>query len=202
MQRELHQDCLGPIGVNLHSKYLLVSGYLRLSLILPSLPKPVRIDDIFVQMEQTFELQSMKDPSRTEKQVQMVPVMSLKGRKGVTGVYQPGEELSISEQFRLPDDGKIRPSTAERTKVGIRVSHRLAVCIHYTPLTDNPQNETKELKIAIPATFSSCCCIFEALQLPAYSRQGGKLVNLDKSAIAFCSECLVSLPSMSKPLFH
>lgn len=188
MQRELQQDVLGPMGVNLHSKYLLVSGYLSLNLIMPSFAQAVHIDDIYVEIEQTFELQSMTDPSRTEKQVQTIFVKSMKGKTGVPGAYQPGQELSVYEQFRLPDDGTIRPSTAERTKVGIRVSHKLAACVRYTPLENNPTREMKQIKIAIPATLTSCCCIFEALQLPAYSR---KAQQLDKSAIAFCSECLV-----------
>lgn len=190
MKREIQQDHLGPIGVNLHSKYLLVAGYLSLSLIMPSFAQAVHIEDIFVQIEQTFELQSMKDPSRTEKQYQTILVKSMKSKEGIPGAYQPGQELSVYEQFRLPDGGKIRPSTAARTQVGLRVSHKLAVCIHYTPVYNNPERETRKIKIAIPATFSSCCGIFEALQLPAYSRQAAQL---DKTAIAFCSECLVSL---------
>jgi len=112
MQREIHQDALGPVGVNLHSKYLLVAGYLRLTLILPSIATLVRIDDVFVQVEQTFELRSSKDPSASERHQQTIRLLSLAGRKGVTGVYQPGSVLSISEQFRVADDAKIRPSTA------------------------------------------------------------------------------------------
>ena len=191
MQREIHQDALGPVGVNLHSKYLLVAGYLRLTLILPSIATLVRIDDVFVQVEQTFELRSSKDPSASERHQQTIRLLSLAGRKGVTGVYQPGSVLSISEQFRVADDAKIRPSTADASKAGIRVKHRLALCIHYTPLTNNPTGETKELKIAVPATFSSCCCVFEALQLPAYAKKGKAFAQLDTTAVGWCSECLV-----------
>lgn len=201
MTQETQHTALGPVGVNLFSKYLLVAGFIRLALILPSFAEAVRIEDIKVQLEQTFDLQSHKQPSLTDKKHVIVPLWSAKSDPSTSGVmrnYIAGEELSLSHQFRLPDDNAIRPSTSENSATNIRVSHRLAVCLRFVPLENNPQMETKELKIAIAAILSSCCCLFEALQLPAYSRcdltkpDFGK--GLDLSAIGYCSECLVSCP--------
>lgn len=74
---------------------------------------------------------------------------------------------------------------------GIRISQRLAVAIHFTPLMNNPAKQTRELKIATDATLSSCWCMLELLQLPAYQRSRDES-ELDHSQIGYCAECLVS----------
>lgn len=77
------------------------------------------------------------------------------------------------------------------THQGIRVSQRLAVLIHFTPLLNNPTKQTRELKIATDAVLSSCLCMLEMLQLPAYKQSRDKN-ELDYSMIGYCAECLVS----------
>lgn len=115
MERELVHDVLGPVGVNLFSKYLLVAGYLRLGLVLPSINEPVSIDDVKVQLIQTFDLQSLKSPERRERKVVSVLLWNLRGKEAVC-TLKAGQEFEILRQFRLPDDDIIRPSTSENAK--------------------------------------------------------------------------------------
>ena len=197
MENESEHPILGPVGVTLTSKYLLVSGYLRLSLILPSFAQPVEINDVRVNLIQNFSLNSLKKPRPKTEDVKpvTVPLWSMRksARWEVDPVFETYEELTVMEQFRLPDDDKIRPSTADGSISGIRVSHELSVCIYYTPLRDNPERQKREKKLSTPATISSCCCIFDALQLPAYSSEGrADECLIDKDAITFCTGCLVS----------
>lgn len=173
-----------------------MAGYLRLDLVLPSIAAPVKLVDVQVQLLQTFKLQSLKDP-KIQEEIKPKPVVlwSMKDKEAL-GSFKPNQFFNVSRQFRLPDDDKIRPTTSENSQTGIRVSHRLAVVVHFQPLTKNPENELKELRIATDATVSSCCCMFEVLQLPVYSRHPD-IMNLDKNAIGYCGECLVSVFSFA-----
>lgn len=197
MESESHHPALGPIGVALTSKYLLVSGYLRLSLIMPSIAQPVLINDVRVILVQNFTLNHLHKPRSPSPDLQpTVNVLLWSMRKHSSWSSSPKldvyDELSLVEQFRLPDDEKIRPSTAEGARTGVRVQHELAVSIMYTPLVDNPEGHRREKKLSTPATLSSCCCIFDALQLPAYSSSGRDDERyIDKDAIGFCTGCLV-----------
>lgn len=122
MERELWHDTLGPVGVNLFSKYLLVAGYLRLGLVLPSINEAVRIEDVKVQLHQIFKLQSLKNPDRQQTKTVVVPLWNLREKEAVC-TLRAGEHFDILRQFRLPDDNKIRPSTSENAvTVGRTVS--------------------------------------------------------------------------------
>jgi len=193
LRSETHNNILGPIGVNLTSKYLLVSGYLRLELILPSIAQSVKIVDVQVQLLQTFRLHSLVDPKVQEEEIKPKPLVlwSMKDKEAL-GTLSPGQVFNVSRQFRLPDDDKIRPTTSTNSKTGIRVSHRLCVVVHFKALESNPEGEVKELKVATDAIVSSCCCMFEVLQLPAYSRHPD-VKNLDRNAIGYCSSCLCKI---------
>lgn len=198
MESESEHPVLGPVGATLSSKYLLVSGYLRLSLIMPSLAQEVEINDVRVNLVQHFTLCSLKKgrPESGKNEIKPITVllwsMQKHSHQQTPIRLNTYEELSVIEQFRLPDDDKIRPSTAEGAITGISVQHELSVCIYYTPLHDNPERLRREKKLSTPATLSSCCCIFDALQLPAYSsgEQTNEAAYLDRDAIAFCTGCL------------
>lgn len=192
LETETYNDSLGPVGVNLSSKYLLVAGFLKLSLVIPSFNAPVQLEDIKVYLYQSAHLQSRKDPERKEIKKMVIPLWSY--RKNTTqpiGRYKAGQELSLVQQFRLPDDDVIRSTTCEKSNTGIRISHKLAVVVHFTPLEDNPDNETKELKIATDAVLTSCCCVVEYLQLPKYTSKPS-MADLDAAFLGLCSSCLVS----------
>ena len=144
------------MGVNLYSKYLLVAGYLNLSIILPSIAQPAFIDDVKVELVQTYSLQSQNKPERTEVKSITVPIWSMQKDTGPSGgLFRSEQAFTLSKQFRLPDDCKIRPSTPERSKTGIRVSHRLQIRLSYKVIKENSQ-PTREWKIATDAVMSSC----------------------------------------------
>ena len=156
MQHEQAHPVFGPMGISLYSKYLLVAGYLNLSFIMPSLAQTVFIDDVKVELIQVYNLQSQSKPERTEVKSVIVPIWSMKQDVGVSGGLLSAEQaFTLSRQFRLPDDSKIRPSTPERSKTGIRVSHRLQVRVHYKDLKEDSQR-IREFKIATDALMSSC----------------------------------------------
>lgn len=193
LETETYNDTLGPVGANLSSKYLLVAGFLKLALVFPSLNAPIQLEDIKVYLYQTIALQSRADPGLKETKVMTIPLWSYRkeGQHKCIGRYNAGQEFSLVQQFRLKDDDIIRSTTSEKSDTGIRISHKLAVVVHYTPLEDNPKMETKELKIATDATLTSCCCVVEYLQLPKYtSRPSGE--DLDAAFLGLCSSCLVS----------
>lgn len=193
LETETYNDVLGPVGVNMSSKYLLVAGFLKLALVIPSFNAPVQLEDIKVYLYQTILLQSRKDPVRKESKVMSVPLWSYrKDNKQPIGLFTEGQEFSLVQQFRLKDDDTIRSTTSTKSDTGIRVSHKLALVVHFTPLQDNPDKETKELKIATDATFTSCCCVVEYLQLPKYTSRPSR-EDLDAAFLGLCSSCLVSL---------
>ncbi|KAK9899079.1 hypothetical protein P389DRAFT_209098 [Cystobasidium minutum MCA 4210] len=193
LETETYNDVLGPVGVNLSSKYLLVAGFLKLGLIIPSFNAPVQLEDIKVYLYQNVQLQSRKDPERKEMKRMVIPLWSY--RKESTkpiGRYNAGQEFSLIQQFRLGDDDIIRSTTCEKSKTGIRISHKLALVVHFTPLENNPDKETKELKIATDAVLTSCCCVVEYLQLPKYTSQPST-ADLDAAFLGLCSSCLCRL---------
>lgn len=193
LESETYNDILGPVGVNLSSKYLLVAGFLKLALVLPSFNIPIQLEDIKVYLFQTIALQSRANPELKESKVMTIPLWSYRkdSKQQCIGRYTAGQEFSLVQQFRLKDDDIIRSTTSEKSETGIRVSHKLAVVVHYTPLENNPKMETKELKIATDATFTSCCCVVEYLQLPKYTSRPS-CDDLDAAFLGLCSSCLVS----------
>ena len=96
-------------------------------------------------------------PARKEVKSVIVPVWSsyANGHSAAV-VLNPQQEFILSKQFRLPDDVKLRASTAEHSQTGIRVSHRLQILIIFMPLHKNPKRETMQFKIDADALVSSC----------------------------------------------
>jgi hypothetical protein len=190
LESETYNDTLGPVGANLSSKYLLVAGYLKLGLVLPLIAQHVQIENVQVMLYQTMLLQSLKNKERQETKRMTIPLWSMRRGNQPLGTYKEGQEFSMVQQFRLKDDDIIRSTTSEHSNTGIRVSHKLAVVIHYKPMVNNPKNETKELKISTEANFTSCCCVVEYLQLPKYTQRPTQ-EDLDATFLGLCSSCLV-----------
>lgn len=103
-----------------------------------------------------------------------------------------GESFHFDKRIVLPDDDRIRPTTSHKSKTGIRVEHKLALSLVCTPLPfpgaqsggTGSEYKTKEVHILAPATLSACCCVIEALQLPAY----GEDAELKKHNQMACDE--------------
>ncbi|CAD6587503.1 MAG: hypothetical protein CYPHOPRED_003956, partial [Cyphobasidiales sp. Tagirdzhanova-0007] len=160
LKTETDHDVLGPVGIDLYSKYLLVAGYLNLSIVIPSISQPVQIKNVRVQLVQDCALQSRSVPARKEVKSVIVPVWSsyANGHSAAV-VLNPQQEFILSKQFRLPDDVKLRASTAEHSQTGIRVSHRLQILIIFMPLHKNPKRETMQFKIDADAlAFALIAC--------------------------------------------
>lgn len=201
LETETYNDTLGPVGVNLSSKYLLVAGFLKLALVMPSLNAPIQLEDIKVYLNQTIALQSRSDPARKETKIMTIPLWSYRksAKQQYIGRYSAGQEFSLIQQFRLKDDDIIRSTTSEKSETGIRISHKLALVVHYTPLRENPKMETKEMRIATDAVFTSCCCVVEYLQLPKYTSRPS-CEDLDAAFLGLCSSCLCRLAESKQVL--
>ena len=155
----------------------------------------MRVDDVRLSLMQSFKLQSQSEPGRTEDVDPLeVPLWSMRESRtsparGIT--LRHGQDFHFEKRIVFPEDGRIRPSTSQHSKTGIRVAHRLAVSLLYTPLQAQAQAQAegacapaksepkmKEVHMTTPATLSSCCCVVEALQLPAYEdNQELKAIN-------------------------
>lgn len=181
---------LGIVGINLTSPFLLLNGNLHLSIDVPSIEHAaVRVDDVRLSLVQSFKLQSQSEPGRTEDiHPLVVPLWSMRESRtsparGIT--LRHGQDFHFEKRIVFPEDGQIRPSTSQHSKTGIRVLHRLAVSLLYTPLQaegacapTKSEPRMKEVHMTTPATLSSCCCVVEALQLPAYEdNQELKAIN-------------------------
>lgn len=170
-----------------------MAGFLKLALVIPSFNAPIQLEDIKVYLYQTVVLQSRKHPEIKETKRMIIPLWSYRKESSKPiGRYEAGQEFQLVQQFRLKDDDIIRSTTCDKSDTGIRVSHKLALVVHFTPLQDNPEKETKELKIATDAVFTSCCCVVEYLQLPKYT-SSPSCEDLDAAFLGLCSSCLVSL---------
>jgi len=189
-----HNHNLGEVHVDLYSKHLLTSGFVHLNLYLPKILKDVHLEELRVNVEQQYDLESLEVPARRRpylSRVDVIPIFAsnpgdLKGcRKG------PGSSLSISKHVRLLDDSRIRPTTPLHTVTGLRIGHRLAVTIIYSKISKGSKRERKEYRIASPATISSCHAMLDALQLPAYS-EDRKEISLDPNQKKARPTCLVS----------
>ena len=190
---EILHPSLGPLRAHLYTRYLLIHGFLRLSLTLSAVPEMCRIDDVSVVLTQRASLQHPEQPSvKEECRPWSVPLWRLrngevdvKGKGKANGSsssgggkqgpveLQKGEDFKLVRVVRLLNDNYIRPSTHDFTNTGIRMSHTLAVHVRYTALWSQSGNgvkegETKELRIAFPAKISSCDCGIENAQLPDY----------------------------------
>lgn len=154
---------------------------------MPIITTPVRLDDVRVNLVQTFHLQNLKDPSRSEAISKTIQLWSMIEHES-PAILREGNDFQLSREFRLPNDDVVRPSTPEPSITGIRVSHQLQVAIRYTPLS---MNQKLEIKATIDATISSCCAMFAALQLPSYAQPRREILKQFKMHES-CESCLVS----------
>ena len=213
---------LGIVGINLTSPFLLLNGNLHLSIDVPSIEHAaVRVDDVRLSLVQSFKLQSQSEPGRTEDiHPLVVPLWSMRESRtsparGIT--LRHGQDFHFEKRIVFPEDGQIRPSTSQHSKTGIRVLHRLAVSLLYTPLQaegacapTKSEPRMKEVHMTTPATLSSCCCVVEALQLPAYEdNQELKAINqkacderAKACAFASASCCESSSVELTMVMYH
>ena len=176
---------LGAIDARANSPYLLVGGLLNLHLRMPNLLRPVRLEDVRVEIHQSYDLRALDETWRHEVQ-KADPIIAWSLRSETTlGEVEESSSYEVKRQIQLPAEGKLRPTTPSSSVTGIRVSHRVAIIIVYLPLLNNPKKQKKEFKIASGATISSCRCTLDALQLPAYQRTEAVTPKLQ-------AQCLVS----------
>lgn len=194
LETQFDHEVMGPVGITLTSQSLIVAGFLSLSVIMPATLEPVRLESIRVDLWQHFDLKSLKDENQKEiSKSTALPLWSTKRSLGPIGTYKVGDTFTLSRRLRLNPDNVIRPSTAKWSKTGIKVTHELVIKLAYIPLEDNPTGKTEYLQVSDPAIISSCCCMLEELQLPAYSAEPGPASQvIDRSSIAYCTRCLVS----------
>lgn len=166
-ETESSHEVLGPLRVQLFSRYFMISSYLRLDFSLPGVAQPVQIDDISVLLKQDVHLHDLRHPDRQEQQKPKRILLWSMNDEEKGKILYADEEFAIVRQMRLADDDTCRPSTHDLSETGIRVSHSLQTLIRFTPLG----GETKEMKISHPCKISSCDCMDANLQLPGYSKE-------------------------------
>lgn len=165
---------LGAIIADVSSTYMTVAGSIDLKLEVRDILKPLRIDDVRVDLIQKYETKALDERwSATTKAQDIVPVWSVLGNHEPT-MCEPGSSFSICKRIRLPNEMNLRPSTPKACLTGIKVAHKLSVIITYTPLgADVQKKQKKEFCIAMPVTISSCRSMVAGNQLPAYVEKEG-----------------------------
>jgi len=189
-ETESSHEVLGPLRLNLFSRYHMISSYLRMAISLPSIAAPVRIDDMSVVLKQDVHLHDLRDPSKNEQMRAKRIVLWAMNHEERGRTYKEDEEFSIVRQMRLADDDTCRPSTNDFSETGIRVSHSLQTIIRFTPVASDGTavDETKEMKINHPCKISSCDCMDANLQLPGYTKEDPNQAEYRK--IGHESRCL------------
>lgn len=165
---------LGAIVAELSSPHLTVAGTANLSLDIRGVVQPLRLDDIRVEIVQSYETRALDEKwNSTSQGKDTIAVWSAMTSEMQPRICQPGSSFSIRKQIRLPREGLLRPSTPKSSVTGIKVSHKLVIVITYTPLADLAKKQRKEFCIGMPATFSSCHSMVAGNQLPAYVEKEG-----------------------------
>lgn len=86
----------------------------------------------------------------------------------------------IKSVVRLPDDNRLRPTTARGTRTDIRISHELGVEVLFSRtdvLDQRPdsdlygQPKVQVFSVAKAVTIPSCAFTFDAIHLPPYSQE-------------------------------
>lgn len=194
LEREIEHEVMGLIDVCLSSQSLVVAGYLSLTIAMPAVLQNMRLESVRISLHQEYSLRSLRNADQQELiKNTSLPIWSTKRSRGPIGQFAPGEAYSLAKQLRMNPNTVIRPSTAKWSRTGIRISHMIAVTISYTPLEGSNSMKTDDLTITSPVTIASCCCMMAELQLPAYEEKKESTVgSIDRSQIAFCTNCLVS----------
>jgi hypothetical protein len=66
-QREMLHPSLGPLRIRLYTKYLLIHGFLRASIYIPSAAQACTIVDIRVALSQQVRLENLTNPREYEE---------------------------------------------------------------------------------------------------------------------------------------
>lgn len=183
---------LGGIGISLSAQYLLVAGYLNLTLDVREAKCDIRLEDVRVTLVQYWELSSLEIPVRKESPEPQSYLLWSMGDIGPSMIRRSGSPLPpvklskgqsfhLQRRFVLPEHDTIRPSTSSRSKTGLRASHKLIVKLLYTPILDGTEMGRKETTMQVPALLSACWCVMEALQLPRYEKHAAQ----DEARLAF-----------------
>lgn len=104
MSTEQLDPDLGPVKIQLTSRFLLIAGFLQISVLIPSVTRKVRLDDITVSLIERVKLESYKRPGIKEiKPDRTTRLCSLiEDRRSEPISLEPGAGFSTREQFRIP----------------------------------------------------------------------------------------------------
>lgn len=151
-----------------------MAGTANLSLDIRQVQQPLRIDDVRVEITQSYETRALDEKWNSCTQARdIIPVWSAMECERTPTFCEPGASFSVRKQLHLPKEGLLRPSTPKSSVTGIKVSHKLVIVITYTPLADMGRKQRKEFCIGMPAVFSSCHSMVAGNQLPAYVEKEG-----------------------------
>lgn len=195
MDTTVENKVLGHLEAHVCTSYLIVSGFLDFDLRLPSVDQSVNIEDIKVAIEEVIDLHSIEEPNfYCTTGAVSVPLWSMKASTGQRSFrLEAGQSYHVARRIRLPDESTLRASTPQGAVTGMKISHKVAVIILYTPVHGKAKREAREFRVACGATVSSCLCTLDMLQLPAYSEDDAspppQYVSGRRSSI---SNCLVS----------
>ena len=172
----LHPE-LGPLRAQFFTRFLLIYGFLRLSLALPEVAEDCEIVDVAVILVQNVQLRNL---SQGDAPVEECKPFSSKlwsfaqERQGLARTCHPstsaeriapaesptahlkkGEAFQLTRNMRLPNDNSIRQSTSLWSETGVRVSHSLALELSYRSSADVRARETRALRIKYDVHISS-----------------------------------------------
>jgi hypothetical protein len=169
---EAFHETFGPYRLHLYSKYMLRGGYLRLALSMPSISKPVRIENIQVVLKQDTLIRCTPRPDLSELKVANIVLWSLKDEGVAPLTLAVGKDFNVIRQLRLigatfrrnaTEQAVVRPSTSPFSETGIRIEHSIITTIRFTTLGE-PGEEMREIKLSSATTIASCACSIENLQ--------------------------------------
>ena len=181
----LHPE-LGPLRAQFFTRFLLIYGFLRLSLALPEMAEDCEIVDVAVILVQNVQLRKL---AQADAPVEERPPFSIKiwtlaqERQGLARTFGPstsadriapaesvpthlrkGEAFQLTRNMRLPNDNTIRQSTSAWSETGVRVSHSLALELSYRSSADVKAREIRALRIkydvhisSVSGPVSQCC---------------------------------------------
>lgn len=119
---------LGPVRTHLFSKYLIISGFLRLSLSLPVLSESVEIRNVSLVLTQHHHLQSLQSPSLSEERDETHLLWDLASGAPLFGYHgtvmhhnaEKDDRASRSRSRARPQNGTNTPEVASSpTQAGL-----------------------------------------------------------------------------------
>ncbi|KDE07950.1 hypothetical protein MVLG_01857 [Microbotryum lychnidis-dioicae p1A1 Lamole] len=103
------------------------------------------------------------------------------------------DEFVYNRMFRCPTDAYIRPTSLEESNNIIRASHVIAVEIRYRQSGQTAKEPDQVLTIRKSISITSCCCLLDSLQLPAYARKSPTLVLRPLKEVCQCAFTLEAM---------